>query len=315
MLPVLPVVGGLLAGGSTTFFGLVGAGFGCGLAAAAGGRRGRGLPDTDSLIEDSNEVRAFATANAVAAKKIEISLDRLRELLSDNEHISGACLGSKRYIPQPGDHIRVRCWCGPIPYHHHGIVGWDHQYNRPTAIHYDSGTDEGGIKRRKQAAAVRETSLDRFAGSAGRDAIEWVESPHDAQTVLTRAYSALGSELWAAGTYKLLSNNCEHFARWCVGGWGYSEQVAKFSILRSGIGATVSEFARRLCSGTIRRIAAKLGLESLIPGIGWLLLGAGILYAGFELAKGLGFFCNGHRTEIDGTAVRRAASVHGVRFA
>jgi hypothetical protein len=310
MLPVLPVVGGLVGGGFAPLFGLMGFGFGCGLAAAVGRRDGKWLADSESLTEDVNDGQPYAAAN----KKIDDNLDRLRTVAFGSEQISGVRFGPTRYVPCAGDHIRVRCWFGPVPYHHHGIAGWDHQTNRPTAIHYDSGMDEGGIKRRKQAAAVRETSLDRFAGSAGRDAIELVERPHDAQTVLTRAYSALGSELWAEGTYDLLSNNCEHFARWCVGGWGYSQQVARFSILRSGISATVSEFARRLWSGTIRRIAVKLGLGSLIPGIGWLLLGAGIVYAGYELAKGLGVFCNGHRTEIDGTAVRRAAFAYGVRF-
>ena len=33
-----------------------------------------------------------------------------------------------------------------------------------------------------------------------------------------------------------------------------------------------------------------------------------------ELAKGLGFWCNGHRAEIDGADVRRAALAHGLQF-
>jgi hypothetical protein len=231
---------------------------------------------------------------------------------------SGGTLAQDRYIPRPGDHVMVRCWFGPVPYHHHGIVGWDHKNKRPTAIHYDSGMDVTAsfrVKERKRSAVVRETDLDRFSDSAGSDAIELVERPHDVVTVLKRAYSAIGSELWTEGTYDLRSNNCEHFARWCIGGWGYSQQVINYSILRSGIGATVSEVARRFCGGIIRQIAAKLGLTSLISGLGSLLFGAGIVLAGYELARGLGFFSNGHRTEIDGSAIRRAALDHGIQFA
>ncbi len=278
MLPVLPVMGlgGLVTGGAVPLLGVGGLIVG-GVLGSLAGRR------SDSL-----------------------------------SNISGSHYEPKRYVTlEPGDHIRVRCWFGPIPYHHHGIVGWDRENNRPTAIHYVSSDEVAifGIKTRKRAAAVRETDLDRFVGSAGLAAIELVERPLDWLAVVKRAYSALGSEFWAEGTYDLRSNNCEHFALWCIGGWGYSQQVVNYSILRSGIGSCVSEISRRLVGGTIRRIAAELGLIDLIPGIGWPLFGAGILYAMYDLAKGLGFFCNGHRTEADGAAVRRAALAHGVQFA
>jgi hypothetical protein len=276
MLPLLPILGagGLIVGGAAI------------LGALAGARR-------------------------PARRYYLYPLDQQIELL---RAISALRLEPPRPVFQPGDHIRVRCWFGPIPYHHHGIVSWDVN----SAIHYDSGMDEGdilSIKQRKRSAAVRQTSLDRFAGSAGLDAIELVERPYEAQNVLTRAYAALGSELWAEGTYDLRSNNCEHFARWCVGGWGYSQQVVIFSIVRSGISAAATALVHRLCGSAIARVGAALGLGSLLPGIGSLLLGAGIVYAGYELAKGLGFFCNGHRAEIAGSEIRRAALAQGVQFA
>jgi hypothetical protein len=276
MLPLLPVLGagGLIVGGATILGALVGA-----------------LRPARRYNPDPLE-QQIALLRAISALQMEPS----------------------RPVFQPGDHIRVRCWFGPIPYHHHGIVS----RNAISAIHYDSGMDEGGIlsvKQRKRSAAVRQTSLDRFAGSAGRDAIELVERPYDAQSVLTRACSALGSELWAEGTYDLRSNNCEHFARWCVGGWGYSRQVVNYSIVRSGVSAAATALVHRLCGSAIARVGAALGLGSLLPGIGWLLLGAGIVYAGYELAKGLGFWCNGHRSEIEGGDIRRAALAQGIQFA
>jgi hypothetical protein len=121
--------------------------------------------------------------------------------------------------------------------------------------------------------------------------------------------------LWAEGTYDLRSNNCEHFARWCVGGWGYSKQVVNYSIVRSGVSTAATALVHRLCGNTVARVGAALGLGSLLPGFGWLLLGAGIVYAGYELAKGLGFFCNGHRAEISDSEIRRSALSNGVQFA
>jgi hypothetical protein len=246
------------------------------------------------------------------------SRDPLNERVELLRALSRLRLEPTPYVPQPGDHIRVRCWFGPIPYHHHGIVSWDFQNNRPNAIHYGSGMDENagfGIKAQKRSAVVRQTDLERFAGSAGLGAIELVERPQNTWPVLTRAYSALGSELWAEGTYDLRCNNCEHFSRWCTGGWGYSQQVVNFSILRTGISAAASALAHRLYASVVARVGAALGVGYLLPGLGWLLLGAGILYAGYELAKGLGFCCNGHRAEIDGRDIRRAALAQGIQFA
>jgi hypothetical protein len=223
--------------------------------------------------------------------------DPLEQQIELPRALSALRLEPPRPVFQPGDHIRVPCWFGPIPYHHHGIVSWDVN----SAIHYDS-------------AGVRQTSLDLFAGSAGLDAIELVERPYDAQNVLARARSALGSKLWAEGTYDLRSNNCEHFARWCVCGWGYSQQVVTYSILRSGTIAAAGALVRRLWGSAIARVGAALGLGSLLPGLGWILLGAGIVYAVDELAKGLGFCCNGQCAEIDGSDIRRAALAQGVQF-
>jgi hypothetical protein len=222
-----------------------------------------------------------------------------------------------KYDPLPGDHIRVRCWFGPIPYHHHGIVVWDHENNRASAIHYDSGL-EGvggfGTKQRMRIASVRMTDLGRFAGDAGLNAIKLVERPVNRSAVVNRARSALGAALWAEGTYDVLSNNCEHFASWCIRGWGYSHQVVNYSILATGIGACASATTYCLCGSAIARIGEALGLGYLLPGIGWVILGAGVVYAACTLAKELGFGCNGKYTEIDGAKLRNLALAYGVQL-
>jgi hypothetical protein len=43
---------------------------------------------------------------------------------------------------------------------------------------------------------------------------------HDSDAIIARAMSQLG-----AGSYHLLFNNCQHFARWCTTGDHVSEQV------------------------------------------------------------------------------------------
>jgi hypothetical protein len=254
---------------------------------------------------------ALAGARRPARRYYLDPLDQQIELLRAP---SALRLEPPRPVFQPGDHIRVRCWFGPIPYYHQGIVSWDAN----SVIHYDSGMEEGGIlfiKQRKRSAAVRQTTLDRFAGSAGLEAIELVERPYDAQNVLTRAYSALGSELWAEGTYTPALQQLRTFCavvrrrvRLQPAGRDLLHRAKRHQRRRERAGLPALWQRDRPCR-------YGFGLGSLLPGLGWLLLGAGIVYSGYELAEGLGFFCNGDRAEIAGSDIRRVALAQGVQFA
>lgn len=107
------------------------------------------------------------------------------------------------------DHlVCVRRRAGLGVYSHHGIDLGDGR-----VIHY---TGEPG---QKADARIAITNVSDF--SAG-DPIEVIEYGRcdDADVVISRAMKRLGER-----SYNLLSNNCEHFSRWCKTGESASTQV------------------------------------------------------------------------------------------
>jgi hypothetical protein len=117
----------------------------------------------------------------------------------------------------PGDHIRV--WRGT--YHHHGIfVGHN------SVVHF---TD---VRNSKAAASVRPCTLAEFGNGSAIERVAYRKSL-PAQEVVRRAVSWLGRR-----GYAVLSNNCEHFARWCKTGQHASEQVRRAGAGTVGAGAS-----------------------------------------------------------------------------
>lgn len=107
------------------------------------------------------------------------------------------------------DHlVCVRRCAGVEMYSHHGIDLGDGR-----VIHY---TGEPG---RKADACIAITSFSDF--SAG-DPVEVVEygTCDEAEVVVARAMQRLGES-----SYNVVTNNCEHFARWCKTGQATSKQV------------------------------------------------------------------------------------------
>jgi hypothetical protein len=94
-------------------------------------------------------------------------------------------------------------------YLHHGIYAGNGR-----VIHY------GGFSRMFRSRPVEEVSLDEFALGRGLEVKTWVAPKFTGTDVITRARSRLGED-----RYRLLSNNCEHFAEWCIGGTSRSAQV------------------------------------------------------------------------------------------
>lgn len=105
-----------------------------------------------------------------------------------------------------GDHIFAR---RPLLYTHHGIDCGDGY-----VIHY---TGEIGSKAN---AAVRRTPLEDFLADAEEARIVKYEKCDAPDTVVARAESRLREK-----KYRLLFNNCEHFATWCKTGKKRSGQV------------------------------------------------------------------------------------------
>lgn len=69
---------------------------------------------------------------------------------------------------------------------------------------------------------VQYTSLDEFKAGGVAYVYSGYEAKFSADEVVKRATSKLGSHL---GGYKIYSNNCEHFATWCLTGIRQSRQV------------------------------------------------------------------------------------------
>jgi hypothetical protein len=99
---------------------------------------------------------------------------------------------------------------------HHGIY-----VGNGRVVHH------GSLTHRLPGGPVAETSLAHF--SHGHRI--WVRSPPAPQfgsdEVVHRARSRVGES-----SYRLLSNNCEHFCEWCLHGRPRSYQVEQFVLLQ-----------------------------------------------------------------------------------
>ncbi|WP_175920524.1 lecithin retinol acyltransferase family protein [Burkholderia pyrrocinia] len=104
-----------------------------------------------------------------------------------------------------GAHLMIR----RPGYAHHGIYIGDGQ-----VIHY------AGLSRRLSGGPVEIISIDRFAAGFELAIIRHAAAAYSGSEVARRAASRLGE-----CRYRLLTNNCEHFCRWCLFGAARSEQV------------------------------------------------------------------------------------------
>lgn len=109
-----------------------------------------------------------------------------------------------------GDHV----WVKRRGYTHHGVDAGD-----GTVIHYT-----GNPWQRNSAAKVERWTTEKFSKGAPLNYI----GGEDPDAAIRRAESRLGE-----ARYNLVTNNCEHFARWCVEGEPRSPQVATAGIVTS----------------------------------------------------------------------------------
>lgn len=129
--------------------------------------------------------------------------------------ITSSKTGLPRFLRR-GDVVKVtREFLGVSVYDHYGVYVGNNK-----VVHYSApGKHETSAKN----ARIIETSLSEFEkdGTAEQDNLT-MHSDFSGEQIARKAESEVGSKF---GGYGLLTNNCEHFARWCESGTKYSEQV------------------------------------------------------------------------------------------
>ena len=142
-----------------------------------------------------------------------------------------------------GDHVYVK----RFGYTHHGVEVGDGE-----VIHF-SGTPGN-----KRGAQIRRTSLADFTGPRGKLRYRRYGRQLPADLAVERAESKLGQS-----GYSLFSNNCEHFATWCVYDRTKSAQVN--GAKAAGALATSTAAGAAAGIGIVSGMGAAAGLSG--PGI------------------------------------------------
>ena len=109
--------------------------------------------------------------------------------------------------PAPGSHLAT----GRLGYTHHGIYAGGGR-----VIHY------AGLHHGLTAAPVEECSIEEFARGHAVALVVHEGSSFVREEAVRRARSRLGES-----SYRILTNNCEHFCNWCLTGDARSAQVER----------------------------------------------------------------------------------------
>jgi hypothetical protein len=109
--------------------------------------------------------------------------------------------------PPPGAHLTT----SRRGYIHHGLY-----VGHGRVVHYS------GLSGFWQCGPVEEVSLSRFAAGRSVQIVDHDRSPYSPQEIVRRARSRIGEN-----SYRLLTNNCEHFCNWCLCGVNRSAQVER----------------------------------------------------------------------------------------
>lgn len=182
-----------------------------------------------------------------------------------------------------GDHVYVcrdafkGVRVGPTLYTHHAVDMGD-----GTVIEYVSRTDT------KRDSVILRRQLDDFA-QGGRVGTREYGRRFDGETAATRAESMLGT----AG-YDFFTNNCEHFASWCVTGQPASSQIEN-GMAGAGLATTtaVAPAVAVELVGTFGSAAVRSGpnLMSGLSAIGGSAVGGIALLGGVSGLVATGIMC------------------------
>lgn len=133
----------------------------------------------------------------------------------------------KKVVPQKGDLLRVKRKAG---YYHFGIA-----VSESRVIHFTAS--QGDLSNDKKDLKIIETSFDRFALNDVPEILEPFSSKFSRDEVVKRAKNYVNSLLFRGKPYNFITNNCEHFARYCYDGEAKSEQVLTGAmIVAAGLG-------------------------------------------------------------------------------
>lgn len=116
----------------------------------------------------------------------------------------------------PGDLVRVKRSKG---YYHYGIMS-----DVDKIIHFTGPIDDSITK--IENIKIRETSVENFVRGDTLQVLRPFSSSFDVNTVIERAKGFIGESKIFGKSYNLISNNCEHFARYIYFGKSDSKQVS-----------------------------------------------------------------------------------------
>ena len=139
----------------------------------------------------------------------------------------------KMEYPTKGDILRVHRKEG---YYHFGVA-----VSPTRVIHFTAEASD--LSNDKKDFKIIESSLERFLLGGELEIEEPYSSKFDRDEVVERAKNYVNSQLFRGKYYNFITNNCEHFARYCYNGKAQSDQVIT--------GATVVVAAGALVAGAI----------------------------------------------------------------
>ena len=129
---------------------------------------------------------------------------------------------------QKGDLLRTRRDAG---YYHYGIAS-----SESTVIHY-SGLEGDNVLNPNNIKII-ETPVEQFIREDFLQVLTPFKSPFEREEIVKRAKNCVGNSKFNGKFYNLVSNNCEHFARYCYSGKRRSHQVS--IVVGSSAGALLS---------------------------------------------------------------------------
>lgn len=139
-----------------------------------------------------------------------------------------------KIVPQKGDLLRVHRSAG---YYHFGIAVSENR-----VIHFTAKNSD--LSNNKKDMAIIETSLDRFILNDELEILYPYQGKFDRDEVVKRAKNYVNSPLFRQKPYNFVTNNCEHFARYCYEGKANSEQVITVAtIVAAGLGLAATTVA------------------------------------------------------------------------
>ena len=142
-----------------------------------------------------------------------------------------------------GDLLRVR---RAIGYFHFGVAVSDNE-----VIHF-SGTDDDSIFNHEKVCIIK-TSLSEFLKGDQCEIESPYVSPFSREEIVERAHNYLGQNTFMGKPYNLLSNNCEHFARYVYFGKKDSGQV---NVVVGTASAVLAAGATFVASAVVNKVKA-----------------------------------------------------------